>query len=141
MKKSLAKCEIPHHNNKKRLVAVKGVLKKEGRILLTQRALNDTLGGMYEFPGGGIEEGEYLLNALKRELQEEVGYENILDLTYISCIDIPSKQIHLVYYFVHSNDYPQILEDQIDLVWVESFPKDLILTPETKKILLEVFSS
>lgn len=141
MKKSGVRCEIAHHNNKKRLVAVKGVLRRRGKILLTQRALHDTLGGMYEFPGGGIEEGEYLLNALKRELHEEVGYEDIVDVTYISCIDIPSKKIHLVYYSVISNGIPRILEDQTDLVWVDKFPGHLDLTPETERILQELFAS
>lgn len=141
MKKIIVKCAISHHNNRERLVAVKGVMRRRGKILLTQRALNDSLGGMYEFPGGGIEEGEYLLNALKRELEEEVGYKSILDIEYISCIDIPNKKIHLVYYFVESKESPRILEDQIDLVWVEKFPRHLTLTPETEKILIEVFAS
>ena len=39
----------------------------------------------YELPGGGIEEGEDPIEAMKREMHEEIGYE-ISDITYIGSI-------------------------------------------------------
>lgn len=141
MDQQVYSCTISHKENKNRLVAVKGVLKQNGKILLIQRAEGDTLGGLYEFPGGGVEEGEDLLNALRRELLEEIGFQDIVNINYFSCIDIPSKKIHLVFYFVLSDETPSILEDQTDLVWVEGFPSSLSLTPETEKILLKLFTS
>lgn len=46
-----------------------------GRVLLLQRALDDTdpASGRWEFPGGHIEPGEDSFDAAKREWQEEVG--------------------------------------------------------------------
>lgn len=53
-------------------VAVGIVLNKQGEILLAERAQHKYQGGMWEFPGGKVEEGETVLAALARELQEEI---------------------------------------------------------------------
>ena len=54
---------------------VAGVIRRDGRLLITQRLPDDTLGGYWEFPGGKVERGEELSAALQRELQEEIGVE------------------------------------------------------------------
>ncbi|MBN1177601.1 MAG: A/G-specific adenine glycosylase [Anaerolineae bacterium] len=43
-----------------------------GRILIAQRAYDDFLGGMWEFPGGKKEDGETLEDGLAREMKEEL---------------------------------------------------------------------
>ena len=51
-----------------------GVLEDEvGRVLLSRRAEGSHQGGLWEFPGGKREPGESLLQALARELDEELG--------------------------------------------------------------------
>jgi 8-oxo-dGTP diphosphatase len=55
---------------------VAGVIRRDdGRVLITQRLADDTLGGYWEFPGGKVEPGEELKAALHRELAEELGIE------------------------------------------------------------------
>lgn len=44
---------------------------RDGKILIVRRAAHDFLGGEYELPGGGVDEGEGIVEAALRELQEE----------------------------------------------------------------------
>jgi A/G-specific adenine glycosylase len=44
-------------------------------MLIAQRPLDGMLGGLWEFPGGKQQEGESLDECLKREIQEELGFE------------------------------------------------------------------
>lgn len=45
----------------------------DGRVLVQQRAAGRPMAGLWEFPGGKIEPGERLEDALVRELTEELG--------------------------------------------------------------------
>jgi 8-oxo-dGTP diphosphatase len=47
----------------------------EGRVLLAQRAADAHQGGLWEFPGGKVEPGEGVGEALRRELREEIALE------------------------------------------------------------------
>ncbi len=43
-------------------------------VLAAQRAYPESLRGLWEFPGGKVQEGEGPLEALEREISEELGY-------------------------------------------------------------------
>ena len=50
------------------------VVNHEGKILALKRAPDDhSRGGNWDLPGGGYEQGEDVLSAIKREVMEEVG--------------------------------------------------------------------
>jgi len=54
-------------------VACGVLLDGEGRLLIAQRPAGKIAAGKWEFPGGKIEPGETALEALRRELHEELG--------------------------------------------------------------------
>jgi len=50
-----------------------------GKILIAKRADTQHQGGLWEFPGGKVEEGESVQVALKRELEEELGLQSKIE--------------------------------------------------------------
>lgn len=54
---------------------VAAVIVRDGKYLVCQRPLHKRHGGLWEFPGGKIEDGESLLEAAQRELAEELQVE------------------------------------------------------------------
>ncbi len=54
-------------------VAVGILLQPDGGFLLTSRPAGKPYAGYWEFPGGKLEAGETVVQALTRELQEELG--------------------------------------------------------------------
>jgi 8-oxo-dGTP diphosphatase len=62
----------------RRLVVAAVVQRDDGRFLLTRRLPESHLGGLWELPGGAVEEGESPPDALRRELLEELGVEVVV---------------------------------------------------------------
>ena len=54
-------------------VAVGVLIQADGRFLLTSRPPGKVYAGYWEFPGGKLEPGESVEQALRRELREEIG--------------------------------------------------------------------
>jgi 8-oxo-dGTP diphosphatase len=54
-------------------VAVGVLLMSDGAFLLTSRPVGKVYAGYWEFPGGKLEAGETVEQALRRELHEELG--------------------------------------------------------------------
>lgn len=57
------------------LVVAAALLDADGRILIAQRPEGKQMAGLWEFPGGKMQDGETPEGALVRELQEELGID------------------------------------------------------------------
>lgn len=93
----------------KTIKVVAAVIRDKDRIFATQRGYGEFKGG-WEFPGGKIEEGETLKEALKREIMEELETEiSVGDL--IDTIEFDYPTFHL----------------SMDCFWAEIVSGDLVL--------------
>ncbi len=57
------------------LVAACALIDVDGRVLICKRPQGKHLAGLWEFPGGKVEDGETPEECLIRELEEELGIE------------------------------------------------------------------
>ncbi len=62
----------------KELFVVAAIIKKDNKILATQRGYGE-FEGLWEFPGGKIEEGETKEEALVREIKEELNADILVE--------------------------------------------------------------
>ena len=74
-----------------------GILRKvDGQFLLTSRPCGKAYAGYWEFPGGKIEAGETIEQALQRELREEIGVAATCITRWRSCVvDYPHALVEL----------------------------------------------
>lgn len=107
----------------KRVVA--GLIVKEGKLLVCQRTRHQTMPLKWEFPGGKIEEGEQPRDALRRELEEELGIlATIGDEVRRIQHEYPNGgTVELRFFIVR--EHQREIENRIfrDMQWAE--PKDL----------------
>ena len=99
---------------------VAGVIRRDdGRLLISQRLADDTLGGYWEFPGGKVEPGEDLKVALARELEEELGIQTEIGAEIHRIVHAyPDRDVRLYFYDARViSGEPQKLE-VADLRWV-----------------------
>ncbi len=77
-------------------VAVGVLIDGQGRFLLTSRPAGKVYAGYWEFPGGKVETGETVEQALKRELHEELGITiGAATPWQVELMDYPHAQVRL----------------------------------------------
>ncbi|WP_131783395.1 8-oxo-dGTP diphosphatase MutT [Legionella gresilensis] len=103
------------------MVVVGVIINNQNKVLITRRPTHVDHGGLWEFPGGKVEDLETPYEALVREIHEEVGLviESAEFLTEIN-YQYPSKNVTLqVYQIKKFKGIAQCLENQADLRWVD----------------------
>lgn len=86
--------EMVKEDNKRIKIGCNGLIIKKNEILLGLRT-NCYGEGNYGIPGGHLEYGETIENAVKRELEEELGIK-VLKLSFNSIIDEPRENEHYI---------------------------------------------
>ncbi len=95
-------------------VAVGILMRDNGDVLLGQRPDGKPYAGYWEFPGGKVEAGEPILDALKREFVEELGVR-ILEAEEWCGVEHVYEHAHVRLHFFISRAWegqPQSLEGQ-----------------------------
>lgn len=99
---------------------VAAILIKDNKIFIAQRADDDPLAGLWEFPGGKVEEGESPQQSLAREMQEEFCIDvEVVEFFASSLFAYEKGTIRLLAYFcqwVAGELWPQVHSDH---AWVE----------------------
>lgn len=108
------------------LVAAGLLVNKKNQVLIAQRPMTKTMAGLWEFPGGKVESGEIPVEALARELKEELGITVVADtLIFLSEVTHAYEDFYLTMpLFLCRRWHGELapLEGQ-KLVWVD--PVDL----------------
>ena len=100
---------------------VAALIWQDGKVLICQRTRHQVMPLKWEFPGGKIEEGEQPRDALRRELDEELGIQAVIgDEVARIRHEYPSgSAIELRFYDVR--EYAGEMENRIfrEIVWAE----------------------
>ena len=106
-------------------VAAGVLLRPDGTYLLGQRAADTVYAGYWEFPGGKVEAGETIEQALRRELHEELGMDAQRIQTWqVTEHDYPHARVRLHWCLVeHWQGALQAREGQ-ELSW-QACPPDV----------------
>jgi 8-oxo-dGTP diphosphatase len=79
-------------------VAVAVLIRPDGDFLLTSRPAGKVYAGYWEFPGGKLEPGETVAQALQRELHEELGIRIGHETPWrVELVDYPHALVRLNY--------------------------------------------
>ena len=83
------------------IVVVAAIVVDAGRVLVSQRKPGAHLAGLWEFPGGKVEDDEDPRAALVRELEEELGIvARVGDIVEVTFHRYASKNVLLLFYDV-----------------------------------------
>ena len=119
-------------------VAVAVIRDPQQRILLAKRALDQHQGGLWEFPGGKVENGESVEQALVREIHEELGIrvsqcQPLIQIPH----HYPDKSVFLDVYEVTAFDgEPEGREGQ-PIRWVSAAELDQYEFPAANKPIVK----
>lgn len=129
---------------KKTLVVVAAAIARNSskglELALFQRAAKDHGAGLYEFPGGKVEAGESLHEALIREIQEELGLEiQVKGLAGSNHQLVGERYIDLQVFWVDCAHFDWVLHEHQNAIWVNKDNwKSVSIVPHDLPILGEL---
>jgi len=109
---------IESMNKIKQVVAA--IILREGKILICQRTEDQAMPLKWEFPGGKVEHGEDLKDALHRELEEELGIDAVIGCKIAAIQHTYANGASLELYFYRVDQFKNEIENRIfqDVRWI-----------------------
>ena len=109
---------------------------REGRFLLTSRPEGKVYAGYWEFPGGKLEQGETVEQALRRELQEEIGITiGAAEPWKVELMDYPHARVRLHFCKVFAWEGEFEMREGQQMAW-QSLPVEVVpVLPGTIPVL------
>ncbi|MGE5819446.1 MAG: (deoxy)nucleoside triphosphate pyrophosphohydrolase, partial [Deltaproteobacteria bacterium] len=114
-----------NHFNAKAIEVVAGLIVRDGRLLICQRSAAAKFPLKWEFPGGKVEPGEDPVEALRRELREELGIEIVESKEIARHVhdynDMPPVELRFYQVITYQGEVKNLIFQQV--VWAE--PRNL----------------
>lgn len=120
---------------------VAAVVARDDYFLLCRRPSHKRHGGMWEFPGGKIEEGESDFDAARRELVEELGVTVVSVSSPRFSVADPGSHFVIEFMTVEIDGLPRCIEHS-EIRWV-SLPElpHLELAPSDRRFVEHLLTS
>ncbi|WP_036958697.1 (deoxy)nucleoside triphosphate pyrophosphohydrolase [Promicromonospora kroppenstedtii] len=103
-------------------------LDRPTRLLAARRSAPESLAGRWELPGGKVEPGETPLDALRRELTEELGVRVAVGTEVLGPADgawpITARHRMRVWFALSERGTPEPLQDHDELRWLTAAELD-----------------
>jgi 8-oxo-dGTP diphosphatase len=100
------------------IVVVAAVIEADGTFLVTRRPEGVHLPGLWEFPGGKIDPPESHVQALRREIREELDADvDVKELVFYTAHDYADRVVTLYFYRCTLNGEPRPVLGQ-QMRWV-----------------------
>ncbi|MCA0232569.1 MAG: (deoxy)nucleoside triphosphate pyrophosphohydrolase [Bacteroidetes bacterium] len=110
---------IPPESSKKIVVVPCAIFEKDGYVFSAQRKEGMSLALKWEFPGGKVDEGETEIEALHREIMEELSIEIEVGVRLNPAYkEDPNRIICLVPYVCRMLTSPIVLTEHQQYKWV-----------------------
>jgi mutator protein MutT len=122
------------------IVVVAAVIQDNERFLVTRRQAGVHLEGLWEFPGGKIDEDETHVAALRREIKEELGADvEVGELVLATTHAYPEKTVTLFFYRCVLAGTPRPMLGQ-EMCWVTRDEMRTLGFPQADADLIRVIT-
>ena len=95
------------------------IIERDGKVLVARRKPGLRYGGLWEFPGGKLEEGEALERGLERELEEELGVRaKVGEFLCAVPFSGPALDLELLAFRAELESVAFVMTDHSEVLWL-----------------------